>query len=230
MLGRQNPQNLLDSYRKKRQILPIFLAVMAALMVIIGIVIIVLWISGGGINFNLFGKKPTATSDMPPTPVLSPTPSLEPTTSPTPTVTISPTPSGPTEYEVQEAETCYGIAEKFNVDFETLLAINNFPDGTCPIIPGQKIKVPAPGQTLPTATALPPDTPAGTRITYKVQANDSLASIASKFNTTLEDLQTLNKEKLGDDLNNLAVGLEIIVRVNIVTPTPTFAPTSTLAS
>jgi len=203
---------------------------MAALMVVIGIVIIVLWISGGGFQFNLFGKKPTATSAMPPTPVLSPTPSLEPTASLTPTATISPTSSGPTEYEVQESENCYMIAEKFGVDLQTLLAINNFPDGTCPIIPGQKIKVPAPGQTLPTATALPPDTPAGTRITYKVQPNDSLASIASKFNTTLDDILDLNEDKLGDDLNNLAVGLEIIIRVNIVTPTPTFAPTSTLAS
>ncbi len=201
---------------------------MSVVLVVLGIVIIIMGIGGGG--FKLFSRKPTATSTMPPTPVMSPTPTFPPTEAPTPTVTVSPTPSGPTEYEVKEADTCYAIADKFQVDLATLLAINNFPDGQCPIIPGQKIKVPAPGQTLPTATPIPSDVEAGTKITYKVQSGDSLATIAQKFNTTVADIIKQNPTKLNENSNNISIGLEIVVRVNIVTPTPTYAPTSTLAS
>jgi LysM repeat protein len=228
MLGRQSPQSIFDSYRKKRDLLPTLLAITAILLVIIGIVIIILWVSGGGFKINIFKKEPTPTSTLAPTPVLSPTASLIPTESPTPTVTVSPTPSAPFEYEVQEGETCYGIAEKYDVDLATLLAINNFTGGGCPIIPGQKIKVPAPGQTLPTASPVPADAKSGTKITYTIQSGDSLASIANQFNSTVDDIIAQNKGKF-DDTNNIQVGLDITVRVNIVTPTPTFAPTSTLA-
>lgn len=139
------------------------------------------------------------------------------------------TPSGPFEYEVQENDSCWGIAEKFDVDFLTLLAINNFENGECPIIPGQKILIPAPGQSLPTPTNVPSDVASGTKITYIVQSGDTLASIASKFNTTIDDILALNK-KVIEDQDNIAVGIELTIRVNLVTPTPTFAPTSTLAS
>jgi len=230
MLGRQSPKNVLEPYKNRKPVLPVFLAVMSTLLVIVGIVLIVMGIAGGGIKFNLFSKEPTPTNTLPPTPVMSPTATFEPTIEVTPTPTISPTPTGPFEYEVQEADTCYGIAEKFEVDLATLLAINNFEDGECPIYPGEKINVPAPGQTLPTATPVPSDLEAGTKITYTIQSGDSLATIADEFNTTVDDIIAQNPDKLGDDTNTLVIGMEITLRVNIVTPTPTFAPTSTLAS
>lgn len=227
MLGRQSPQNVLNSYKKRKPIFPVVIAILAMVLVLIGIAIIVLWLSGGGLSLNLFKKEPTPTSTMPPTPVMSPTATFVPTETPTPTLTVSPTRSGPTEYEVKELDNCWDIANKFEVDLEALLAINNFENGTCPIIPGQKIKVPAPGTTIPTPTSIPPDTKSGTKITYKVQSGDSLLSIASKFYSTVEDIIRQNKF---DDPNNISPGTEIVVRVYIATPTPTFAPTSTLAS
>lgn len=229
MWKKNSPQNVIDNYRKRQQFLPMIMSILALLLVLIGVVIVILWITGGGFAFNLFGKKATSTPSLPPTPVLSPTPSLVPSESPTPTLTITPTPTGPFEYEVKENETCWGIAEKFNADFQTLLAINSFTDGTCPIIPGQKILVPAPGQSMPTPTPIPPDLPSGTRITYIVQPGDSLGSIASQLNTTIDDILKLNEDRF-DDINNIPIGAELIVRVNIVTPTPTFAPTSTRSS
>lgn len=229
MLGRKSPQDVLNGYKKRQRVSPVFIAILAVLLVIIGIVIIVLWITGGGFSLNLFNKEPTPTSTMPPTPVLSPTPSVIPTETPTPTLTVSPTPSGPFEYEVLEFDSCWGISEKFEVDLQTLLAINNFEDGICLIYPGLKIKVPAPGQTLPTPTPIPPDMASGTRIDYTVQAGDSIRSIADQFNSTVEDILAINKDKI-DDENNIPVGVILVVRVNLVTPTPTFAPTSTLAS
>jgi LysM repeat protein len=229
MLGRQSPKDMYEPYKQKRSFPPVIITILAALLVIIGIVIIVLWVSGGGFSLNIFSKEPTPTSTMPPTPVISPTPSLIPTETPTPTLTVSPTPSGPFEYEVLEFDSCWGIADKFAVDLQTLLAINNFDDGTCPIYPGQKIKVPAPGQTLPTPTPLPPDVQSGTRIDYVIQSGDSIRSIASQFNSTIEDILNINSDKI-DDENNIPVGMTLVIRVNLVTPTPTFAPTSTLAN
>ena len=227
MLGRNSPQEVLDSYRRRRQLLPIIMTVLALLLVIIGLVIVIMWATGGG--FSLFSKGPTPTSTLPPTPVMSPTSTLQPSETPTPESTITPTPSAPFEYEVQELDSCWAIAERYEVDFLTLLAINNFPDGTCPIYPGQKILVPAPGQTLATPTSIPSDLPSGTRVTYTVQPGDSLASIASQFNTTIDDIKRQNPDKFEDE-NNIPIGISLIIRVNLVTPTPTFAPTSTLAS
>jgi len=229
MLGRKPPQEFLNSYKKRRNLFPVFMGIMSILLVIVGVVIIVLWVTGGGFRFNLFQKEPTATMTLPPTPVLSATATLVPTETSTPTEAASPTPSGPFEYNVEELDNCWVIAEKFEVDFQTLLAINNFEDGSCPIIPGQKIKIPAPGQTLPTMTPLPPDIQSGTIIEYAVQPGDSIASIASEFNSTVEDILSRNQDRFEDE-NNIPVGVLLSIRVNIVTPTPTFAPTSTLAS
>lgn len=228
MLDRKNTKNLMGGGNGKKRSMLMTLTILAIILVIIGIVMIVLWIAGGGFSFSLFSKKPTPTSTMPPTPIMSPTPSLIPTETTTPEPTITTTPSGPFEYEVKENDSCWGIAENFDVDFLTLLAINNFEDGECPIIPGQKILIPAPGQALPTPTNVPSDTESGTKITYTVQSGDSLASIASKFNTTIEDILALNK-KVIEDQDNIGIGIVLTIRVNLVTPTPTFAPTSTLA-
>ena len=227
MLGRQSPQDVLNNYRKRRQIGPIVVTVLAFLLVIIGVVIIILWFTGGGLSFALFQREPTPTSTLPPTPVISPTATLKPTETPTPTVTISPTPAGPFEYEVKENDNCWDLAITYEVDLDALLAINNFEGGSCPIYPGLIIRIPAPGTELPTATPIPLDLAAGTRIEYTVKTGDSLRAIADRFNTTIEDLVAQNRFT---DPNNLAVGTVITVRVNLVTPTPTFAPTSTLAS
>jgi LysM repeat protein len=228
MLDRKNTKNLMGGGNGKKRSTLMMLTVLAIILVIMGIVMIVLWIAGGGFSFSLFSKKPTPTSTMPPTPIMSPTPSLLPTETTTPEPTITTTPSGPFEYEVQENDSCWGIAENFDVDFLTLLAINNFEDGTCPIIPGDKILIPAPGQSLPTPTDVPADTKSGTKITYTVQSGDSLASIASKFNTTVDDILALNEDVITDQ-DNIGIGIVLTIRVNLVTPTPTFAPTSTLA-
>ena len=229
MLNKNKKPNMMSGGNGKKRSLLMVLTILAIILVVLGIVMIVLWLSGGGFSGSLFAKKPTPTNTLPPTPIMSATPSLIPTETPTLEPTITSTPTGPFEYEVEENDSCWSIAEKFEVDFLTLLAINNFENGECPIIPGQKILVPAPGQTLPTPTDIPSDLPSGTKITYTIQSGDSLASIASKFNTTIDDILNLNKDTI-EDQDNIPVGIEITIRVNLVTPTPTFAPTSTLAS
>ena len=226
MLDQKNTKNLRGGRNKEKNHALTLLTILAILLVIIGVVMIILWITGG--KFSLFAKKPTPTSTMPPTPIMSPTPTLVPTETLTPEPTITPTPSGPFEYEVKENDSCWDIAQKYKVDILTLLAINNFEDGECPIVPGEKILIPAPGQALPTPTNLPADIKPGTKITYLVQSGDTLASIASKFNTTIQDILALNKSIITDQ-DNIPAGIKLTIRVNLVTPTPTFAPTSTLA-
>lgn len=229
MLDRKNTQNLMGGSNGKKRSLLMILTVLAIILVILGIVMIVLWLTGGGFSTSIFSKKPTPTTTLPPTPIMSPTPSLIPTETPTPEPTITVTPAGPFEYEVQENDSCWAIAENFQVDFLTLLAINNFENGECPIIPGQKILIPSPGQSLPTPTNVPSDLASGTKITYTVQSGDSLASIASQFNSTVEDILKLNADVI-EDQDNIPIGVQLTIRVNLVTPTPTFAPTSTLAA
>ena len=229
MWNKSSPQNIIDKYKKRQQFLPIFISILALLLVIIGVVILILWMSGGGFSIDLFSKKPTPTSTLAPTPILSPTPSLMPTNTPTPTLLITPTPTGPFEYVVKQDDNCYNLALKFKADFEVLLAINSLPFN-CPINPGQTILIPAPGQSMPTQTPInPSDFAKGTKYTYTVQSGDTLASIASKLYTTIADILALNKNKFTDQ-NNIPIGIQLIIRVNLVTPTPTFAPTSTRAS
>ena len=79
------------------------------------------------------------------------TATLTPTITETPTITPTFTPSAPYEYVVQEDDNCAVISEKFDVDVEVLLYLNNL-DSSCIINVGQTILIPAPGQELPTAT------------------------------------------------------------------------------
>lgn len=225
MSGKDSPQNVIDKFQKRQKMMPYFLGAIAVILAIVGIVIIITVISGGKPFTGLFATKtPTATNTLPPT--ATSTASLTPTITETPTLAATATASGPMYYEVQQYDTCYDIAASFNVDLLVLLAINNFPAGTCPIVPGQQIIIPAPGQQLPTPTPVPSDLPRGTEIEYTVQANDTLALIASRFNSTVQAIMTKNKIT---DENTIYLGQVLIIPVNLVTPTKTVAPTSTLA-
>jgi hypothetical protein len=76
---------------------------------------------------------------------------------------------------------------EFEVDLEVLLALNNF-GNQCPISPGDRILIPAPGQQLPTETPIPADMPRGTKIEYQIKTGETLAIIAVKFNSTVEEI------------------------------------------
>ena len=227
MSGKNSPQGVIDKFQKRQKMMPYVMIAIAAVLVIVGIIIIVSVVSGGKPFSGIFATKaPTATSTFTPTPTQpTSTPSLTPTITLTPTLAASPTASGPQLYVVQTGDTCYDIAAAFKVDLLVLLAINNFTNGTCPINPGQTIVIPAPGAQLPTPTPIPSDLPKGTIIEYTVQPNDTLALIAQKFNSTVTAIQTLNK-LTGE---TIYMGQVLKVQVNLVTPTRTFAPTSTLA-
>jgi len=229
MLEDKDPQEFIESYRKKQQWMPFVLGGIAVILVVAGIVVLVMSMSGSG-GISLFATKtPTPTITYTPTPITpTATLTLTPTVTDTPEPTVTLTPSGPFEYTVLENDSCWDIAIKYEVDINVLLALNNFGSG-CPIKPGDKILIPAPNQKLPTETPLPTNIARGTKIEYVLKSGDSLDMVAAKFNSTIEAI--LKENKIAEaDANKIYSGEKIIVPVNLVTATPTLAPTSTSAA
>jgi LysM repeat protein len=149
-------------------------------------------------------------------------PSQTPTVTLTPSITLTVTASEPFSYIIQEGDSLFSIAEQFTLDLEVLLAYNteNIDDaGT--IFVGQEITIPPPDAELPTSTPLPETLLPGQEIEYRVQAGDSLQSIAAQFNSTAEALAERNDI---EDVNAIQIGDLLVIVVNIATPTETPIP------
>jgi LysM repeat protein len=225
---KNSPQSVIESYKRRQRIMPWVIGILAVLLVAAGVIILVLSLGQGG---SLIPPPATATPTVTSTftstaTVPSPTATATPTQTLTPTATVTVTPLGPFEYTVQDKDTCWDLAIKFKVDLPALLALNNFAVGTCPIAPGQKIMIPAPGQTLPTPT--PQDVSKlapNTIIEIVVQLGDSLRAIALRYNSTQDAILKLNPTIT--DANKLVAGAKIKVPVNIATQVPTLGATST---
>ena len=90
-------------------------------------------------------------------------------------------------YVVQSGDSLYSIARKFNTTVNEIKSLNNLTSNVLAI--NQELKI-------PTTTATIPNT------TYTVQSGDSLYSIARKFNTTVNEIKSLNNLTS----NNLSIG------------------------
>ncbi len=225
---KNSPQSVIDSYKRRQRVMPWIIGVLAVLLVAAGIVILVMSLGQGGFLAPAPTATATATSTSTATATVpSPTPTTVPSQTFTPTMTVTVTPVGPFEYTVQEKDTCWDLAIKYKVDLSTLLQLNNFAVGTCPIQPGQKIMIPAPGQTAPSATPVDITNMApGTQITYTIQLGDTLRGIALTFHSTQDSIMKLNPTVI-KDANTLVAGTTIKIQVNIATPVPTIGATST---
>ncbi len=227
----ENPQNVIEAYRKRQQRsrrAPVMLG-LAGILLVVGAAVLIFWLIGPNKpNFisGLFATDtptPTATATVTLTPTPTNTPTVTPTETATPTITITPTVPGPFTYQVVEGDSCYAIAVKYQVDLLLLITINNL-DPSCPIKIGDKLTIPGPDTSLPTETPLPSNIRPGTKIEYRVQTGDTLGSIALKFNSTVEAI--IKENKITNE-NEILVGQVLIVPVDLVTPVPT--ATATLA-
>jgi LysM repeat protein len=228
MSEKRSAQEVITNYRKRQQWKPFIIGAVAVLLAVVGIIILIVWLtspSHPSIPF-LSTSTPTPTSTFTPTPV-TPTATFTevPTNTEVPTATVSPTASGPREYLVQEGDTCYSIASKNNVDLMVLMAANNFTD-TCPLTPGNKILLPAPGTKLPTSTPVNLSQMSHGAILkdYVVQSGESLSQIADQFMSTVDAIMKLNKIT---DAMSLQAGQKIDIPVNLITAVPTKAATVT---
>ena len=229
------PATLISSYKKRQQMGPFIIWSLVVLLVFVGVILLVVWLaSGNGPKITLFATEtPTFTVTPSPTNTSTFTPTA--TQTETPTITPSPTPDKPFDYTVQEGDTLDGISKKFNLgnDGIPLLFLLNPYDATkgtgidpttASLRVGQVIKIPNPGYPLPTETPIPANLPRGTKLNYTIQAGDTIAGIASKFNSTAEDIL---KENGITDANKIQVGQLIVVKANLVTPTASPHPTIT---
>ena len=226
MSDKDSAQNVIDSYRKRRQNTTPFLIGGAAIVLIaVGIVVLVLWLTGSdGISLSFMASPtPTATETSTPTATAtaSPTPTNTPTITNTPTASATPTASGPFIYVVAEGDTLDSIAAQFGVNVLVLMALNNMTDSLIRV--GDELLIPNPDLALDTPTPIP----TGWRgtIEYRIAVGDTLELIAVNFFSTVESIMEENDI---ENANEIQVGQIIVIRVNIATPVPTSTPRPSL--
>jgi LysM repeat protein len=221
--------SVIASYRRRRQQTNIiFVYGAAGLLVLAGLILLIVWlVSPSQPLGSLFATK-TPTPTLTFTPSSTPIPTNTPTITPTGTMTVTLTPSTPFPYTVQEGDTLDSISKKYNLGANGILLILQINHGIDPsteiIHVGDQIQIPNPGMKLFTSTPIPANLPAGTKVNYTIQPGDTLAGIASKFNSTTDAIVTANNLK---DPNAIQVGQQLTIPVNLVTPTMTRLPTST---
>lgn len=232
----KSTRSVIENYRKRRlknQVFVIWGG--AALLILIGVILLVIWLTGPSKPLNTLFATETPTPTLTFTPTITPLATETPTITPTVTETPTVTQSAPYTYVVQEGEYLATIVEQENLGengIALILLLNPFDEETFTgidpatqiVYPGQEILLPYPGMELPTATPIPDDLSRGTEITYTVQPGDTLAGIASLFNSTVEEI--IDENNL-EDPNAIFVGQQLIIPANLVTPTATFPPTST---
>ena len=236
MDNKKSTSDVIQGYRKRRQQNQAFLVWGGAtLLILVGIIMLVIWLTGPSKPLNTLFATETPTPTLTFTPTLTPTQTSTLTITPTFTETPTPTRNAPYTYIIQEGDYLATIAEKENLGDDgvaLILLLNPYDeasgtgiDPTTQIVyPGQEILLPYPGMPLPTATPIPDNLQRGTKLNYFIQAGDTLAGIASLFNSTVDDIIAENDL---EDPNAIFVGQQLIIPVNIVTPTATFPPTST---
>ncbi|MCJ7535850.1 MAG: LysM peptidoglycan-binding domain-containing protein [Anaerolineales bacterium] len=226
MSDKDSAKNVIDSYRKRRQNTTPFLIGGAAIVLIaVGIVVLVLWLTGSdGPSLSFIASHtPTATETATPTATgtATPTATNTPTVTTTPTASATPTASGPFIYVVVEGDTLDSIAAQFDVNVLVLMALNNMTDSLIRV--GDELLIPNPDLALDTPTPIP----TGWRgtIEYRIAVGDTLELIAVRFFSTVESIMEENEI---DNANEILVGQILVIKVNIATPVPTSTPRPSL--
>ncbi len=213
--------DVIQSYRRRRErLMPMILGGLAVVLLVVGIFLIVLWLTGANPPQLPFFNTPTPTASNTWTPG---PPTSTPTITETPGPTMTPTLPEPISHIVQEGETLSMIADAYEVDLLLVMAYNGIDDANI-IGVGTEILIPPPGYEMPTPTPLPSTLIPGQEIIYVVQPDDLLANIAEMFLTTVEAIVEANDL---DDPNNIFVGQRLIIPWGLITPTPTSTPTPT---
>jgi len=157
-----------------------------------------------------------AATVIPPTftPEITPVTNISaPTTSITPTPTENPLPTATPEiYTVQAGDTLLGIATALGVDYEDLLQINGIVNPETIYVGDQLIRPPHDYYQEPAGI-----------VRYQVEAGESFASIAAKFDVPQDVLQNANPDVTP---THLQIGQELLVPwngIHVVAPGETLS-------
>ena len=116
-MNRPSPSNMLHSYRKRKNPLqgPVLIYGIAALLVLGGLILLIVWLFQPMKPLNLMFATDTPTATVTPSPTTTSTPTMTPTETVTPTLTATATPSAPFTYTIQEGEYLQSLVEKFGL-------------------------------------------------------------------------------------------------------------------
>jgi len=197
----------------------------------LGALVIILLIGAAVVYFGLIagiGNQQIIESTAVGTTTVTATASATATATGTPTAIPTETPLPPFEYIVREGETCNNFVATFKVSLQSIIVLNKL-SSECFVSVGQKLLIP-----FPTATPAPPPTDipneatqtaqACEKISYTVQENDTLSSIALSYNVPQDAIKFYN----GLSSDNVFLGQPIVIPLceRFATPGPT--PTATL--
>jgi LysM repeat protein len=166
-------------------------------------------------------------SEPSPSPTVSPTATTTaaPTATETPALTWTPLP--PVEHRIVAGETCGGLAAFYEVSIRSIQDLN--PSMQCELLTiGTVLLIPQPTPTAtpqPTATLSPAEATeaACEKVTYTVQANDTLGGIADNYNVDIQAIMDYN----GMSGPSIFAGQVLIVPLCARNPTPGPSPTPT---
>jgi LysM repeat protein len=199
--------------------LPLALGLIALIIALVAVVV----------YFATQAKEPAPEAVAPEfTATLTPTETMTPTITNTPTPEPTFTPLPPNEYTVVAGDTCLPIAALFGVSIQSIIQANDL-NADCDISPGTVLLIPQPTPTAspqPTATLneqQSTDT-ACQVLEYKVQANDTLSTIADLYNVSMASIREYS-EMINDTVyEGLYIKIPLCERKPTAGPTPTPTP------
>jgi len=210
--------------RRRARTMPLIFAGVAAAILLGGVLLTIFFFTSetGQALFRTATPTPTITLTPVP-PSLTPVPTDTPQFTATPTATAGPSPT-PTQvtYVVQEFDTLFGIAAQFQIDVTLLMQVNNLTVNDSLSV-GKTLIIPSGDFPTITPSPLPSNLPRGAKIQYVVLLGDTLEAIATKFNSTVDDIVRNNKNVSNATLQ---AGQTLTVRINLVTAVPTSTPTA----
>ena len=158
---------------------------------------------------------PPTVPAQPPTPTAAPAPAPT-TAAPAPAPTTAAPASGGLTYTVQSGDTLASIADRFNVSVDDIVSANNITNPDIISI-GQQFVIPT-GSGGGTGSGASPSgasasgatgTTSADGSTYTVASGDTLASIANRFNISLDDLLEANPSIENQDVISIGQVLNI---------------------
>ena len=109
---------------------------------------------------------------------------------------VAPNISSNGTYTVKRGDTLYSISRKYNIPIDTLISLNNLTSPALKI--GQVLKLTSDSKESLEDTEI-----------YQVKRGDTLYNIASKFNTTVDNLKNINNLTS----NTLTIGQNLLVPI-----------------